>query len=140
MQHTTSWDLKSWCVSACLNDTMCLHASPRLQVGFLPHFLSLLRERVTNPANPLHGKVDLDALAAAGHSRGAQIAALNCGWLPYRPLCKHNVVMMCDTNMLCPPCNALHASPSFAGWLSAPFSIITEGAHDGPCQPPAWQD
>jgi hypothetical protein len=48
-----------------------------LQVGFLPHFLSVLHEVSADPNNPLHGKIDFTNLGAAGHSRGAKIAAMH---------------------------------------------------------------
>ena len=37
---------------------------------------------MTDSANPLHGKIDLDNLATAGHSRGAKIAALHFAGAP----------------------------------------------------------
>lgn len=48
-----------------------------VQVGFLPHFLSLVEAHVADPSSTLHGQIDLHNLAAAGHSRGAKIAALH---------------------------------------------------------------
>lgn len=51
----------------------------------MPHFLALLESHPnTNPnpalnptTNPLNGKLDLDNMGAAGHSRGGKIAALH---------------------------------------------------------------
>jgi hypothetical protein len=48
-----------------------------LQVGFLPDFLSVLSDASADPTHPLHGKIDFTNLGAAGHSRGAKIAALH---------------------------------------------------------------
>lgn len=52
---------------------VCLH----LQVGFLPHFLDALRAAAGDPSSPLHQQIDFHNLGAAGHSRGAKIAALH---------------------------------------------------------------
>lgn len=40
-------------------------------------FLADVKEAAADPASPLHGKLDLENLGAAGHSRGAKIAALH---------------------------------------------------------------
>lgn len=57
-----------------------------LQVGFLPHFLSVLSEAAGDPTNPLHGKIEFTSLGAAGHSRGAKLAAMHFtgGCRPHR--------------------------------------------------------
>jgi hypothetical protein len=46
------------------------------QVGFLPHFLDVIRAAASNPGNPLYGKLEFN-MGAAGHSRGAKIAAMH---------------------------------------------------------------
>jgi hypothetical protein len=48
-----------------------------VQVGFLPHFLDVLRAAASHPTSPLYGKLDFNNMGAAGHSRGAKIAALH---------------------------------------------------------------
>lgn len=56
------------------------------QVGFLPYFLDVLRTAASNPTNPLHGKLDFNNMGAAGHSRGAKIAAMHfAGMAPLAP-------------------------------------------------------
>ena len=72
-----------------------------MQVGFLPHFLSLVEARVADPASTLHGQIDLHNLAAAGHSRGAKIAALHFAG----GCCRHRLGRdtPCFTS---PPCDA----------------------------------
>lgn len=40
-------------------------------------FIEQLQAVAENPTNPLHGKIAWDNLGAAGHSRGAKIAAMH---------------------------------------------------------------
>jgi predicted dienelactone hydrolase len=40
-------------------------------------FIDQLQEVTANPTNPLHNKLDFNNMGAAGHSRGAKIAAMH---------------------------------------------------------------
>jgi predicted dienelactone hydrolase len=56
---------------------------PVVQAGFMLKFVEQLQAVAENPNNPLHGKIDFINLGAAGHSRGAKIAAMHFagGWI-----------------------------------------------------------
>lgn len=51
--------------------------SPPKQAGFMLKFIDQLEAVAANPDNPLHGKLDFTNMGAAGHSRGAKIAAMH---------------------------------------------------------------
>jgi hypothetical protein len=40
-------------------------------------FIEQLKTVISNPTNPLYGKLDFNNMGAAGHSRGAKIAAMH---------------------------------------------------------------
>jgi hypothetical protein len=56
-------------------------------------FIEQLQAVAENPANPLHGKIAWDNLGAAGHSRGAKIAAMHfAGGLCFAPHIEFNSI------------------------------------------------
>lgn len=60
-----------------LSSHLALSLYPSPQAGFMLKFLEQLKLAAANPTNPLNGKLDLDNMGAAGHSRGGKIAALH---------------------------------------------------------------
>lgn len=56
-------------------DQLC--HSDAAEAGFMLKFIEQLQAVAENPTNPLHGKIAWDNLGAAGHSRGAKIAAMH---------------------------------------------------------------
>lgn len=50
-------------------------------------FIDQLEAVAANPTNPLYGKLDFNNMGAAGHSRGAKIAAMHFAGERYQKIC-----------------------------------------------------
>lgn len=59
-----------------------------MQVGFLSHFLDVLKAADGDPASLLRGQLNFTTMGAAGHSRGGKIAALHFAGMAERQGCK----------------------------------------------------
>lgn len=76
--------LSSWGFAVLQYDFMALSPwidqlchSDAAEAGFMLKFIEQLKTVLSNPTNPLYGKLDFNNMGAAGHSRGAKIAAMH---------------------------------------------------------------
>lgn len=93
------------------------------RVKLLAHHLELLREWNAAPRSPLHGLLDLDRIALAGHSRGGEAAAaLAASWDGSSDMAPSAVIALAPTDQLLPPASS---------YQERTFSyLVLQGAQD----------
>lgn len=87
-------------------------------------FVEQLQAVTENPNNPLHGKIDFTNLGAAGHSRGAKIAAMHFAgaWICQQALTLQLCIPGLSVGICAGPC---WMSPSSAAAVVQHITIFT---------------